>query len=308
MFKTNFGTDPEIFVLDNDNSCIPPAALREDFGINFEDKITIISGDEWKIIEDGAATEINILPSDDPDIFFDRIMRAVSGAENFATKLGLKTTISPTVHFDTKRFWQGRGENFRDCVRFGCDPDLDIYSGEYSSEICADEIDERYGGGHIHMQAPDNNVGIFEDTYYHATRLMDILVGNTAVAFLRKSSEVEKEKARLKFYGRPGKIRLQDYPNGDKGIEYRTPSNFWLKDAKYSTLLLMMMECVFELINHPNDAVKFLDDTFYTKAPLNIVNFDQNSALKMLDSSLNLLGEMGYIDLGVFKLASNCVS
>ena len=302
MHDTIFGTDPEVFVVDANNNCIPPAALKEDFGMEFVDDKVLIDGGDWTIIEDGAATEINLAPSDDSAVISDRINRALIELERVMKKdFDLKTIVFPTVGFSIKEYWEGRGEEFRDCVRFGCDPDLDIYSGEYSVEISADNVPERYGGGHIHMQAPKDNLGLFDETYYHTTLLMDLIVGNSAVAFKRPSMNwIEAEKKRLKYYGRPGKIRLQEYADGTKGIEYRTPSNFWITNPNVTFSLLTLMNSVFSLSQNPEDASHFLEDeNAVNNAPNYIVNFDTVRAGGLFENCLEKLVSMRYVDYSV---------
>lgn len=297
MHDTIFGTDPEVFVVDANNNCIPPAALKEDFGMEFVDDKVLIDGGDWTIIEDGAATEINLAPSDDSAVISDRINRALIELERVMKKdFDLKTIVFPTVGFSIKEYWEGRGEEFRDCVRFGCDPDLDIYSGEYSVEISADNVPERYGGGHIHMQAPKDNLGLFDETYYHTTLLMDLIVGNSAVAFKRPSMNwIEAEKKRLKYYGRPGKIRLQEYADGTKGIEYRTPSNFWITNPEFTDGLLTLMNAVFNLSQNPADASKVLEVPYLNNAPKNIVRFQTTHAFKTMVDVMETLGGMRYL-------------
>lgn len=308
MYSTNFGCDPELFVIDPHGGCIPPAALRADYGMKFRGK-TIVSGPDWRLIEDGAATEINIAPSDDLGQFFSRIEAAKAAAKELASGFGLFATIFPTVRFDVSKFWEGRDDTFRDCVRFGCDPDLDIYSGKYSKEVSAENVGERYGGGHIHMQAPESNPSLFEENYYHITKLMDILVGNTAVALKRpESTWIAAEKSRLKFYGRPGKIRLQEYPNGFKGIEYRTPSNFWITNINFASVLLTMMNVVFNLSQKPADASVIFDTTGDTIAPNNIIKFDIKSAVEVLSGCLDQLLGMRYISYDTAGEISDLVS
>lgn len=299
MFDTNFGTDPEVFVIDDKGQCIPPIALCQDFGLEYVDEKTILLGDEWKIIEDGAATEINIAPSDNLDTINDRLYNALQGITSFVEeKFGLKTIVYPAVPFDVKKYWEGRDESFRDCVRFGCDPDLDIYSGEYSKEIAAENIPERFGGGHIHMQAPLNDLAFFEDKYFHVARLMDIIVGNAGVAIKRPNKDwIRAEKKRLKFYGKPGKIRLQEYPNGTKGIEYRTPSNFWITNPDIAFSMLTLMNSVFNLSQNPEDASQFLEDEYASsKAPRHIASFNAEHALSLFESCIDRLASMKYLD------------
>jgi hypothetical protein len=296
---TVFGADPEVFIFDKKyNTIVPPAALRDDCGVNFVDGKTILLGDDWRIIEDGAATEINIFPSDDFYQLYGRIGLAKQNLQTLAHQMGFTVVSRASVPFDPDKYWVGRDESFRDCVRFGCDPDLDIYTGEFSKEVSVDNVRQRFGGGHIHMQAPKDEKDLFESIFYHTTRLMDIIVGNTAVSLKRPSNlDDEDEKNRLKFYGRPGKIRLQNYPDGNKGIEYRVPSNFWLNSVTNAEIVFKLMNAVFNLSRYPNDATKFLTAPYTEDAPRNIVSYNKKSANSLSMQILDLLTSMGYIDI-----------
>lgn len=309
-FDTNFGTDPEIFVVDRNNSCIPPAALIADYGFNYstrhDGKKVLYSDLSIEIIEDGAATEINIEPSNNLNEFNSRIQRS---CEQWANKILLQTEklffkilTTPSVDFDTKKYWEDRDETFRECVMFGCDPDLDIYSGEFCKEIAADNVPKRFGGGHIHMQAPDYERTLFVDNYYHTARLMDCLVGNTATALKRTPEIIACEKDRLKFYGRPGKIRLQEYSNGQRGIEYRTPSNFWIDSYDYTGILLNMMNIIFNMIRHPEDVSEILSMNLADIVPNNIIEFNQKRASEHTLSFIDKLLSMKYIDYDLSTL------
>lgn len=293
MLQTNFGADPELFLV-NDGECIPPASLREDFGFDY-DKILLEMGD-CRIIEDGAAVEINLEPSNNFDLFWQRIERATEGVIDFAKQFDLNVDISPAVKFDPKKFWIDRDETFRDCVRFGCDEDLDVYSGEFSREICVETIQERFGGGHLHIE------GDFHDVYFYFTQLCDIFIGNTAVSLKRDSSTRSAEGRRLKYYGQPGKIRLQNYGNNVKGIEYRTPSNFWIKDKENARLLVTMADAVVNLMENPSDASQFINnDSLLQLAISNINNGNSmNTASKARHLFLRVMDsliEMNYFDL-----------
>jgi hypothetical protein len=302
---TNFGCDPEVFIVGK-GGVIPPAAFIADYGIPFHKldapKKIIIEGNGYKVIEDGAATELNV----DPDSYFPnlwvRINSALSNLNNWLHKTpmsaeGAILTIMPSVAFDKQKYWINRDESFRDCVRFGCDPDLDIYTGKYSKEISVEDIKLRFGGGHLHMQAPSDYPELFQENYYHTTRLMDILVGNAATAIMRNSPSMdEAEKERLKYYGQPGKIRLQVY--GDKifGIEYRTPSNFWLNDMSYAHILFLLMNCCLNLTRHPLDANDILELPKAEHAPSNIINYDKKRATELIMSSIDRLVSMKYLN------------
>jgi hypothetical protein len=312
MFDTVFGCDPEVFVIGKDG-VIPPAAFIADYGIKFADikapkKILIQDGDEWKIIEDGAATELNVKPSDDFDSLWNRIVKAVSSLEIWLKQTPMpkkehaKIVIIPSVPFDSEKYWHGRDESFRDCVRFGCDPDLDIYSGQYSKEINVEHIHSRFGGGHIHMQAPLDNSNLFEENYYYITRLMDFIVGNTSTAIKRKDESIdEAEIERLKYYGRPGKIRLQTYSKKVKGIEYRTPSNFWIDDKDAAFILLQLMNCCYNLIQFPQDASNILNIRNQELVPQNILEYNKIECSFFSQSVLDKLVEMHYLSFKDFE-------
>lgn len=102
----------------------------------------------------------------------------------------------------------------------GCKPDFNAYLPKFQQIRAPLAIEtlgtRRFCGGHIHVQYNHNNVPrpIF-------CKLMDLVV---SLPFL----SLDKQEDRREFYGKAGTFRPTDY-----GIEYRTPSNFWL-DPKYN--------------------------------------------------------------------------
>jgi len=294
---TLLGTDPELFVVNEKNECIPPAALRDDLGFSYN-KI-LLEGDNFTIVEDGAASEININPTDDIPTFIRRVDRAFTKFKSFVKSNfdGLDVVALPTVNFNSKFYWEDRGDEFKNCVRFGCDPDLDVRTGEYCEEISVENYDKRHGGGHIHISAPKNDNDFFADNFYYTTLMLDAFVGNTCVALDRNSSLIDKlERERLVYYGRPSRIRLPVYDNEMKGIEYRSPSNFWVQNAKHSEILLLMANCVFNLMQKNQDASEFLrDNILISQPPVNILNYDKKSAKNTLEIVVNRLLSYKYL-------------
>jgi len=243
--KSLIGSDPEVFCVNSLGECIPPVILRK-LGMPFTTKhlnknltTSSIESDRekhpvfaetssYKIIEDGAAFEINTKPTKDTLEYYSMISNAIGHLENLVRKFGYSITIKPAVIFNPEILYiDGVLDSYANyCVRFGCDPDLDIYSGLYSKEVDASNINKRFGGGHIHISNIDT------DRYFEIGRLMDIILGNAFISSLETEEEVYLEKDRHEFYGLPGKLRIQTYSKKDniKGIEYRTPSNLWIKD------------------------------------------------------------------------------
>ena len=104
--------------------------------------------------------------------------------------------------------------------RFGCSPDFCAYEMKVN-EVAFDahETDLRSAGAHIHFSHE-----IFADPYkvIDMVKLMDLFIGVPGVVM--DDSAAAKERRTL--YGKAGAHRPKDYPGG----EYRTLSNFWIKE------------------------------------------------------------------------------
>lgn len=132
---------------------------------------------------------------------------------------------------------------------FGCSPDLDIY-GE--AEKCLAVVDAstnpvRSFGGHMHasfagggLELLGNDYGKksmvdwFSENSTMLTITLDRIIGITSVAM----TGGELETRRRSIYGQAGRIRVQDYG----GIEYRTPSNFWLMHPVVANYMMLLMQ------------------------------------------------------------------
>ena len=105
---------------------------------------------------------------------------------------------------------------------FGCEPDFDAYSGKTNKIIVdPEEHPLRYAGGHMHF-------GRVSLSHYFTSenvevrkfvKLLDILVSIPLVLLERDPLAAERRY----LYGRAGCYRHTRY-----GVEYRTPSSFWL--------------------------------------------------------------------------------
>jgi hypothetical protein len=97
-------------------------------------------------------------------------------------------------------------------------------------EIDVSKHSYRYGGGHLHIQATETNPKVYFPIWEYAAVVFDFIVGMTNTKEPRSGDVVKQERARLEYYGKPGRIRLQAYnpKKGLFGIEYRVMSNYWL--------------------------------------------------------------------------------
>lgn len=108
----------------------------------------------------------------------------------------------------------------------GCDPSLNLYTKKVSEiKVNPTTYTKRSAAGHIHLGLD----GPIKDRHKPLVQLLDVLVGNTCVMLDRDPGSV----ARRKVYGKAGEYRLPKH-----GVEYRVPSNFWLKSYQYFSLVM----------------------------------------------------------------------
>jgi len=238
-----FGADPEFFASyrgrDGFSYCMPPVIFRTEFGIPAEENgrhpIFLHCSNEQIVHEDGAAFELTVNPTKDwhklfndinsaRDEFNDKILSKFQGTVDPHLK------ALPTIGWDVKR-WKNRGEDFEMATEFGCDPDQDLFDLQSQCHVIdASKHPYRYGGGHIHM----SNVAEIDTEPLTVLRMMVLAAGLSAVAY---SPVPDLEKERTYLYGRPGKFRIQNYPDGTHGVEYRTPSNSWTDNVNLAALI-----------------------------------------------------------------------
>jgi hypothetical protein len=99
----------------------------------------------------------------------------------------------------------------------GCDPDYNAWTGKVNP-VPDVETPFRTGAGHIHIgwtqgQNPKNEAHL--QVCRHLIRNLDYVTMPTTL--------VDTDVTRRKLYGAAGAFRPKSY-----GVEYRTPSNFWL--------------------------------------------------------------------------------
>lgn len=279
------GSDPEIFLLNENDICVPPIHLIlneqiEVIGYNNKYRPIFYADNLIKIIEDGAAFEFNTKPVENAEEYFEIINYGLEKL-NGLFKGNYKISVTPAVNFNLSSIVYNSSllPQYDYACRFGCDPDIDIYSGKYSAEIDARNIFNRFGGGHIHISSDIEYKSMVD--IVNQTKIFDILIGN---AFVVQSKLPELEKIRQKYYGRPGKIRIQNY--GDcTGIEYRTPSNSWITNLDSIKLIFDSVDKSLEIFRKGD--YKNMIKLYLNKSIKNILNFDRENALKVLNECFN---------------------
>lgn len=288
MKELLIGGDPEMFAVDNEGFCIPPVIL-EKMGMK---KIGCENPDEpWRhpyyfneggfiVMGDGAALEVAFPPGKTEEELKKNYHYIKNIAENLVSPLGLRLCTSATVNFSLSYLAEKYGanineKNFWTAVRFGCDPQFNIYQHRYDQVVDAKEYPWRHAGGHIHFSVP--GVNLHGKIGEKVVKFCDLSLGQIAVAL---TENLEAERTRQVFYGKPGNCRWQTYPGGIRGIEYRTPSvTAWEKGIH---LFFPIVEKILEKIQNG----EIISPFELEKAKTAIISCDKTAAYSNLETFL----------------------
>lgn len=180
--------------------------------------IGMVGADKWNplqmdglpkgftIQEDNVALEFGIPPAASADEYVSHIQTVMKESLNYLYTGLAFSRLSCTV------FEKDQLTNPMALV-FGCEPDFNAWTGKENKKPTPPNPDMRSAGGHIHVETTLDPEAV--------VRNMDLFLSVPAVlmddGFERKS-----------IYGKAGAHRRKPY-----GVEYRTPSNFWIFDEKY---------------------------------------------------------------------------
>ena len=220
-YNVNIGCDPELF-LERDGKVIGSERVIPEGGLD--------SLDLWrptKVVRDGIQIELHPGPS---------TCRAGVGA---GIKHGMMALLADLkaknfeVSFKTvvdvpKEELEGLSENSR---VLGCLPSKNHYDSAAKLEVGRD-FTKRSAGGHIHLgftgYGQNDPCKCLLDNRERLVPILDAIVGNTCVMIDRDPYAASRRQE----YGRAGEFRTPSY-----GLEYRTPSNFWLRSYQLASLV-----------------------------------------------------------------------
>lgn len=170
-----------------------------------------------------------------------------------AAKQKLQKKINYHIDFSTPEFRLSNNElNTKQAKTIGCAQDYDAYSEEPSAPRIAPKITEfdnyRFTGGHIHIGF-DKPVKV---PPFAIARLMDLIYCQYML--------IDKQFLRRNYYGKPGLYRPVH-----NGIEYRTPSSFWLTRGYKSAFLDDIMAMANSIMDSPESVNKIYQETDWGK-------------------------------------------
>lgn len=218
--NVKLGADPELFLVDGNGHL--KSAIGLIGGTKNAPRKLEVEGDA--VQEDNVAVEFNIPPASSREHFVGSIGRVLAYLANYAGNKDLKLSIVPAAIFPDKELIDPRA------LEFGCEPDYNVYTQMENPrpELPKELQNLRSCGGHIHLSwdiDPTHKVrpwphftGDGIRTAEQLIKAMDLFVGCPSIQF-------DNDMMRRKLYGKAGAFRFKPY-----GVEYRTLSNFWLKD------------------------------------------------------------------------------
>lgn len=215
----SMGTDPEFMLFDKKrNKIVSAIPVVEN---NKYEPIDL--GDGYRFYHDNVNVESTVPPSNSPKELVDTMRGLFKRLQEKLPDFSLNTQAS-------HNFEENECEH-PDAKEFGCNPELDVY---LEDQVQPPEGGHtfRSAGGHIHLGNNNFNAAHkkdrkgylleFEDKA-EAIKLMDIFVGLPLVLMDNDPTS----SARKKLYGKAGRFRVTPY-----GVEYRTPSPYWLTSPR----------------------------------------------------------------------------
>ena len=229
-----YGSDPEGFFRRNDGKILGSERILPEEGLK--------AGEYYKpwVVRDGIQFELNPQNS------------VTTGGLGAQIKASLKLLNNRMVGYpNVHPSFDGVVEVDRDELDalseksrvLGCTPSLNRY-GEKPITVDVKTYRKRSGGGHIHLGLPEPirsaKGNSLVDYRHDLVTYLDVFTGNTCVLLDRDPNAAERREN----YGRAGEYRLTSY-----GLEYRTLSNFWMRNFSLMSLAFGMTHIAISILD-----------------------------------------------------------
>lgn len=211
-----FGADPEIFLSQNGIIVGSERAIPEE-GLSAGTAGSYYSiGEEVTLVRDGVQVELNLPPTKCREWLAMEIQLALRALHRKLQKdQKFEISFLPLVEVSAEEIASLTPLS----RRLGCAPSFNYYHPNISVGVNPDTYLKRSAAGHLHFGLPPHLIAERE----RLPPLCDIIIGNTLVLLDRDPAQIERRKV----YGRAGEFRSPRH-----GLEYRTPSNFWLRSKE----------------------------------------------------------------------------
>lgn len=264
---TGIGADVEMFLQDRKNSEVVSA---EGYikGEKNDPFVFDLDNPHFASSLDNVLAEVGIPPATNKVEFYNYLRKSI-GFINSTIPQNLKAVALPAAILDDRFLMTDQAKTF------GCEPDYNAYTRRQNQRPYSPNPNLRSAGGHLHIgyeNAPAFNPLGFYDSIEDIERCsiiqaLDLHIGVPSVI-------LEPDNDRKTLYGKAGAYRPKVY-----GVEYRTPSNFYLQSRK---LTMWMYEAVNNAIDWLNDG-NFIDNIMGEHISNTINNNDKYEAQNLID-------------------------
>jgi len=240
MLKPTIGTDPEFFLVQR-------GYVRSAHGLIPGNKANPHKLEKGACQLDGVAVEFNIDPAKTADEFATNIETVLKQVREIVPK-EYSFHFSPYVQFGAAHWNSIPAEH----KQLGCDPDFASLYGEIGQVINSPNPGSvRTGSGHIHIGwtegADVKDPGHQTDAMYVAQRCF---LWTESIRYVW-----DQDNRRHVYYGKAGAHRPKPY-----GVEYRSPSNVWVKYPKLWPYIFQLYHDIF--VNMQDEESKLHGDGY----------------------------------------------
>ena len=262
--NVKFGSDPEFFFL-KDDKVVP--------GVQAAQGLQLVA-------PDGFQSELHPAPNTCRQLAANRLGACIDEAFSRAQAHNFQIDFSVGREIDDMTFLSVPEED----RRFGCQPTKTPY--KKVKVPIGTRTRFRSCGGHIHL-GEHKLASLKEADQHKLVQLLDIICGNTCVLIDRDPANIRRRKT----YGRAGEYRMKSY-----GIEYRVPSNFWLKGYVLWSMVSGLCRNASNIFLYaPNLADIILKEIDIKKVRKAINNNDQDLALEIFDQYCSIIDKHNVI-------------
>lgn len=253
-YPMDLGCDPELFIsretgkvrkrraIVGSEAIIPPDGLEASYGS--------------KIVRDGVQVELHPVQSHCRANLSNSLQYVFRALDNQISKTNKEQDTNLAADFrSVVKLSKGDLAKLSPEARIlGCTPSKNVYGRKHIQKDGTRFL-SRSAAGHIHFGYEAHRDLIDPKRFVH---LLDALVGNTMVLVDRDPLAPERRK----IYGRAGEYRTPEH-----GLEYRTLSNFWLKNYKLMSLATGMAKLAFRIASQASgvlDKKAYINNGQYT--------------------------------------------
>jgi hypothetical protein len=256
--KFKLGCDPEIFMADATGKLRASCGLIG--GTKARPQPLTDLGEGYCVQEDNVAIEFNIPPASGAEEFVNSIAKTMKFLnDGVGNALGFHLVNLSAASFPADQLLSPAAKEF------GCDPDYNAWTRDKNPKPKANDPNLRSCGGHVHVGFDKLSIDGVQ-----LIKMMDLFLG---VA----STVMDDGALRRELYGKAGAYREKEY-----GFEYRTLSNFWVKDDRLSRWVWDNTEKAINAV----EARFAVDD--YKDSILAAINDNDKEAANYLINTVNL--------------------